>query len=131
MKKLIAIICLIGLINPSELYAEDSVFLKKDEKAPFEGFLLSEEKVRELRNTTIERDAYKSLNESYQKSTNFLKETLSIKDNQIQILLNQNDNLAKSLKEERSTSNLERIAWFALGVVGTGLAAYGIQKITQ
>lgn len=121
LKKLIKILTIITLIN-SYSFAQDAVLLNKDDKAPFNGFLLPQEKLQELHNNTLERDAFQKENESLNKSLNLQQTNLGLKDNQINILLNQNDNLAKALGSERTLNNWEKTGYFIGGIIVTGLA---------
>jgi hypothetical protein len=113
------------------LNAQESVYLKRGSSAPFDGFLLPPAKVEELKNATLERDSYKLLNISYEKSLQYQNGIQSALEQQTKLLGEDNTRLATSLRDERSMTTLERIGWFALGVFGTGLAAYGISKATK
>jgi hypothetical protein len=115
--------------NPS--FAQDVQYLSKDQKAPFEGFLFTAPKASELKDAVIERDNYKLINLSLEKSLELEKKNSELQNQKVNVVLEQNLNLTKSLNEERSMSNWERILWFVLGVVGTGMAVYGASKIAK
>lgn len=115
--------------NPS--FAQDVQYLSKDQKAPFEGFLFTAPKASELKDAVIERDNYKLINLSLEKSLELEKKNSELQNQKVNVVLEQNLNLTKSLNEERSMSNWERILWFGLGVVGTGMAVYGASKIAK
>lgn len=115
--------------NPS--FAQDVQYLSKDQKAPFEGFLFTASKASELKDAVIERDNYKLINLSLEKSLELEKKNSELQNQKVNVVLEQNLNLTKSLNEERSMTNWERVLWFGLGVIGTGLAVYGASKIAK
>lgn len=118
---MIKFILIFTLIN-SYSFAQDAVYLNKDQPAPFEGYLTTPTKTKDLYNIQLERDAFQKENESLNKSLNLQQTNLGLKDNQINILLNQNDNLAKALDAERTLNNWEKVGYFAGGIILTGLA---------
>lgn len=127
MIKLILIITLLGNLA----YAEDTVFLNQNDKAPFSGYLFTESKTKEIRNQLIEREEYKGLVESYEKTDKWLKENLDLKDKQLTYAMERMDNLSKTLQSERTTSNWERVLWISLGIAATGLAGYAFKEINS
>lgn len=84
-----------------------------------------------MRKELLERDSLIIINKSLEESIKHNKDIIQISDLKINNLSEQNDNLAKSLYSERSMTNWERLAFFALGVIGTGLAVYGIKEATK
>lgn len=121
---------IVSLIN-NLCYAEDVIRLEKDKPAPFTGYLFTDSKTKEIRIQLLEREAYKELNESLEKTNSLYKQNTEMKDQQIKIITEQNTNLAKNLREERSTSNWERFMWFGLGVLATGAALHGLKEIAR
>ncbi len=112
-------------------FAQDVTKLNKDEKAPYEGYLFPPQKASELKDAVIERDGYKLLNHSLEKSLELQKKNIDLQEQKVDIVLEQNFKLTKSLNDERSMTSWERIGWFTLGVLGTGLAVYGASKINR
>jgi hypothetical protein len=94
-----------------------SVYLNQDEKAPFSGFLLPDEEVKQLRDDSLERDMYKTTND--------------LKDQQIKLLGDQNTNLSKTLESTSSLSTWEKIGYFTAGVILTGLAVGAAVSIVK
>jgi hypothetical protein len=105
----------IMLIISNIAFAQDSVYLNLNDKAPFAGYLLPEATVKQLRNDSLERDMYKTTND--------------LKDQQIALLGTQNTNLANTLKETSTLSTWEKIGYFTAGIVLTGLAVDAASKI--
>lgn len=127
MIKIILIFLLIGNLA----YAEDAIYLNKDQKAPYSGYLLDEETVKGLRNAAIDRDLYKNLNDSNQKSLALERSNGELKDKKIDLLLAQNDNLAKTAYSNQSLSTWEKIGYIGLGMVITVLAFKGARELSR
>jgi len=111
MVRIILTILLISNLS----YAQDSIFLDKDKSAPWSGYLLPEEEVKQLRVNTIERDMYKTTND--------------LKDQQVKLLTDQNVKLATTLESTSSLGMWEKIAYFTAGVLVLGLAVSGAHQI--
>lgn len=127
MIKIILIFSLISNLS----YAEDTVYLEKDQKAPYNGYLFTEPKAKEIRIKLLEGEANKELNESLGKTNQWLLQNSELKDKQLTYAMERMNSLASTLRDERSTSNWERALYFSLGVVATGLSLYGLKKITE
>ncbi len=111
MVRIIFIILLISNIS----WAQDSVFLNAGDKAPNSGYLVPEQTIKNLRNDSLEADMYRKI--------------VPLKDNQIDLLTADNDRLSKTLVSTSSLSTLEKIGWFAGGIIVTGLAIKGAHEI--
>ena len=125
---------LIVLTITSNSYAaqkEESRFLEEGTPAPFSGYLIPPSTTKELKDAVIERDGFKLINTSLEKSISIYKQNETLYTDKVNVLVNQNDNLAKSLESARSTSDLTKILWFGLGVVATGFAIYGAKAATK
>lgn len=130
--KILSILLITSILSGQIALAEgEAVSIRKNDPAPFAGVLLSNEKANELNNGLNERDQLKLLNESYTKTIKLYKDNEDLYNNKVNTLLTQNDKLAQSLYDARETTAWERFGWFALGVVGTSLAVYGVKKATQ
>lgn len=112
-------------------YSQDAVYLTKDSVTPFDGFLITAEKVNEFRTSLIERDSYKSLNDSLEKSLTMQQDINNNNIKKVNILLNQNDNLAINLADARSTSDWMKIGCFLLGMLTTLVGAIAISKVAK
>lgn len=105
---------IVNLITTSS-FAQDATYLNTGDKATFSGYLVPESTVKQLRNDSLERDLYKTESD--------------LKGNQITLLSNQNDNLAKTLQSTTSLSTWEKIGYFLGGVLVTGLAIKGAHEL--
>lgn len=128
MKKLSAIF-LSSLIWSQFVYADDAIYLNQNEKAPYSGYLLPEGKIKELRNNTIERDGLKAINDNLTQQLSLEQKNNSLKDDKVNLLLEQNDKLAKAAYAERELNTWEKIAFFTGGIVISGLAIWGAHSL--
>lgn len=125
MSKLILALILIGNI----CHADYAIYLNQNDKAPHSGYLLSEDKVKELRNNTIERDGLKTINDSLTKQLTLTQQDSSLKDQKVNLLLDQNDKLAKTAYADHELNTWERVAFFVGGILVTGLAIQGVHSL--
>lgn len=121
----------LNLTNSTICYADDSVVLQKNQNAPFAGILFTQEKSQDLKNKLIERDVLLQLNDSLKNSLNFQQDIINQTQSQKKLLLDQNDQLANSLYKERTMSNVEKAAYFVLGIIAVGVSAYGYRQINK
>lgn len=128
MKKLIALIISINMIC-LPCFGDDPTLLQKDQAAPYEGLLFSQPKAQDIRNKLLERDAFKSTNESLERTISLKTENITLLESQKALLLKNSDELATSLHAERTSNMWTYFGFFALGVGGTILGLYGIKQI--
>lgn len=125
MIKLFVILTFIGNI----CYADDVTFLNKDDKAPYQGYLFTEIKTRDIRLQLIDGDTNKRLNESLKAENLDLQSKSDKKDQQIKLVLDRNDELAKTVSDQQSMSNWTKAGYFLGGMILTGLAIKGAHEI--
>lgn len=132
LSKLLGIL-LIFLTSVNNCYAgsTDVVELQPDQLAPFHGLLFTIEKASEMKGQLLERDLYKELSNSQQHSIDLLKVNSDLSEKKVNILLEQNDKIAENLRSAQGMTNLERFAFFALGVLATVGAGLTIKNITK
>lgn len=93
-----------------------------------DSWVFSPNKAKEVRDKLIDLDTYQKLNESLNRSIELYKKNEVINDNKINLLLEQNDTLAKNLMAERTVGNWERFGYVLLGIVMTVGAGFAIKK---
>ena len=93
-----------------------------------DSWVFSPAKAKDVRDRLIDGDTFQKLNESLSKSIDLYKKNETINDNKINLLLEQNDKLAKSLLAERTVGSWERFGYFLLGVIGTVGAGFAIHQ---
>jgi hypothetical protein len=121
LKKFLILLTIISISDPSHAAG---VLVKAGTPVPFDGFLFNYQDTNDIKNQLIDKDMYKQLTESYQRTIEFYNKKDSIYENQITLLNNENQSL-------RSRSEWSNYLWFALGVLATGFAVYGAKKVTQ
>lgn len=127
MKNLLIFLIIVSLIN--NLFAKDVLPIKKGEQAPFDGVVFTTKKAQDVRKELIEKDQLKIFNETLREQIQIKNEIITNKEKQVVLLENQNTKLAEELENEKKTKTTERIIWFGLGVLATGVAAYGTSKL--
>lgn len=110
------------LLVCSNALADDVVYLNKGTAAPNDGYLFTPAKATEVRNKALTFDDIKSQNTSYQHSINLYIDNENIYQKQIDLLTTQNNKLVNAEQTAVSMSTYEKIGWFTLGIIGTGLA---------
>lgn len=125
------ILSYLTFLIPKSSLAEDVVIVEKNSPAPFTGFLFPREKAQEVRIKLLENDRLNDMISSYNKSIDLYKKNEDVQNQKVNILLEQNDKLAKSLGDARTVSTFERVAWFIGGMLVTSAAVYGASKLAK
>lgn len=131
MKIYLQAILLIFLTSVSNSFAQDVVELKKGEIAPFTGLLFTEAKAKDIKFVYEERDSFKLMLDSANRSLTLMNSNLSLKDEQLNITTTQNTVLAKELRDQRGFNNWERFGWFGAGVVTALITFYAAKQATR
>lgn len=121
-----SIICTL-LISTNVL--ADVVHLTKGAIAPSDGYLFSDDQTQDMKNKL---QAYYDLNlqlESYKRSVELYGKNEVIYQKQLDLLSVQNDKLVTSTQQSLAMNNYEKFGYFALGILATGLAIYGAEKV--
>lgn len=121
MKQNFVILLIISLLGNFCL-ADDVIFLEKNKPAPYDGYLFTPEKTKDTRIKLLERNTFEGLNESLTKTNTFLQENSSLKDQQIKIVMDRNDQLAETVRDQQSTNNWVKAGYFLAGVFITYFA---------
>ena len=104
------------------------MFLLEGNKAPYTGFLISEEQARQLKRNQEDLNRLQMINGSMEKSIELYKANELLYDTKIHRLSEENIKLAEVLHKNSQNSSIEKIVYFGLGAILTGLASYGIYK---
>jgi hypothetical protein len=131
VKNLVMTVLILSSIFSKSVKAEDVISLEKDQKAPFSGVLFSPEKANEVKRKILERDLYKELSESQDRTISLYKSNSELADKKLDLLTTQNDKLAVALKDAQGMNTLERVALFALGVLATVGAGIAITRLAR
>lgn len=117
IKKMLLTSLVIALSNTS---IAAPVYLVKDDKAPYTGYLFNEDETKALRRELIDKDVLVKLNESYKAENNYLNEALKLRDNQV-----------KELLEDRTNEETRKYLYVAGGILATLLTIYVSTKVVQ
>lgn len=109
----------------------ETVVLEQGNPAPFSGYLLDKETAQLSRIRIIEGDEAKKLNLSYVRSIERYQANELLYSTQVQTVLEQNDKLARSLRDSQGMGTWERIGWFVGGMVITSAAVYGASQLAK
>lgn len=117
----------------SVVKAEDNkvVLIEKGQSAPYSGLLFPKEEANKIRVELLELQTLKLLNESYEKSFDLMQKNNDLFAKKESLLLDQNEKLSLALVESRQSNSIQKIIWFSLGILVTGISVYGAKKITQ
>lgn len=121
-------IILISLLISIQCFADPS-FLDKNQPAPYAGILFTTQDAQDLRKQLIDLDTTKMINTSLTKSIDLYKSNEDLYQKEKQILLDRNDNLAKTLYSQQHLNDLEKVGIFVLGIAATGLAIWGVGQL--
>lgn len=113
MKKLKTYLMMSLLIFSSVANSLEVVAIEKDQKAPFSGVLMDNEKSNQIKNQLLERDYFEKANKSL---NNQLEIYVKITKEQQDLLNNSNSELTKTI-------------YFSLGVLATGLTLYAAKRV--
>lgn len=123
---------MLSLISSMSFGADvQTMYLPAGSPAPFAGYLFTPSDAAQAAQNKQAVGTYKLINQSLQTSLDL--ETKSRQDSDAKVLILQNDltNTTKALNEVKSASTWEKVGWFALGVIATGLAVDGAYKLSQ
>lgn len=118
MVRLILILTLISNLT----FAQDAIFISKDEKAPYSGDLLPEATVKTLYNDSLEKTSLQTQLDLTNKNVNLLTQEKVV-------LQTQNQKLVEAANSEQHMSDWAKVGYFALGVLVTGLAVKGAASL--
>lgn len=125
----ITLYCLI--LSSLSLADTDPYLATKGHVLPQDSWVFSPNKALDVRNRLIDLDAQLKINDSLNKQIDLYKGVNDIQNTNLNLVMQQNDRLAKSLNDDRAMTNYERIGYFILGVVATGVAFYGLKQISR
>ena len=127
LKKILLTLLITSSLSNNAL-AEEAYYITKGTPAKFDGILVPEDKLQELRKSVIELQNEQMVTKSLQRSVDLYKANEELYNKKVNTLTEQNNNLAEQLYSARETSTWEKILYFGLGAGLTGLASYGIYK---
>lgn len=106
-------------------------YIDKDVPAPYNGFLFTISKTKEVRKELIEKDKLTIFNKALRENIVKYETVITNQENQVKMLKEQNTKLAKDLDQDKSMTNFQRALWFGLGIAAAGFAVYGASQIAK
>lgn len=117
IKKILLTSLVIALSNTA---TAAPVYLNKDEKAPYTGYLFNEDETKALRKELIDKDILTKLNESYKEENKYIKEALEIRNSQV-----------KELLEDKMNEETRKYLYVAGGILATLLTVYVSTQVVK
>jgi len=115
--------------NSSQAY--DGKLLEKGTEAPFQGVLFNITDANKIRVELLEKDTLVFLTESYKRSLDLTDKNMKFKDEQLDIVISRNLDLAKALNSQKSMNDWERFLWFGLGIAVSTLTLHGLKHVSR
>jgi hypothetical protein len=106
----------------------DVIFITKGTPAQYDGYLFPPDVADATRKKLLTLNDLNSMNKSYQHSIDLYKQNENIYQKQLDLLTTQNNKLVNVEQQSLSMSSYEKLAYFGLGVLATGLAVYAAEK---
>lgn len=123
--KILLILSIILSLTSNICFADEAVVLLKGATSPYDGILLPADKAQEVRRNKLELDIVKDINASLERSVLGLELKSEKKDQQINLLMEQNDKLATSAYKAQNMKDIEKVGYFVLGL----LVYYGARQL--
>lgn len=117
-------ICLISLVSANNAFAYDVKLLKKNDIAPYPGFLFTLDSAKSLSLELEDYDKEKEINLSLTTSVNLYKQNEATFKQEIDQLQAQNSDQLKAIQAAESNSFWVKAMWFGIGALTVGLGAY-------
>lgn len=105
--------------------------VKQGETVPFDGLLFSEQKAESTRLELLDKDACFKDKDSLNKEIDLYKSNISFKDQQVNMLLNQNKVLIEVNNTQEVKDEIKKYVYFGSGILITILSVYASSKITK
>jgi len=112
-------------------FADQTVYLDKGNPAPYPGLLMPLDRAKEIHKELIEKDYLEDINQSMKKSLDYYQQKEDLHQKKLELLLDQNDKLSQALQDSKSSTDLEKLLWFGIGIGVTGLAVYSATQLTR
>lgn len=112
----------------SSAFAEPVTLLEKGQNAPFTGLLFDIPTANDTRKQLIELDGLRLINTSLNTSLVLQQNIITTEKSQVDLLIEQNNKLAVSLRSAESLNTYTKIGYFTMGLAAVLIGAYGIHK---
>lgn len=107
------------LLLPHYSLADNAVYLPKGSVTPFEGYLFDQEKAEKVRNLKIDYDTTNRLLDNYKGENAVIMERLANAQEHNKVL-------AQRIVDLKDDNFFNKVGYFVLGAVVTGVISYGV-----
>lgn len=129
------LLALILVLNQTAFAAdtcpEDIQVLNKGQVANCSGILLSPNASKQMDEAIADSKYFKEINLKLIERKELTDKQVSILDQRLQLYMNESTVLAKELSTRDSQSSFQKIMYFGLGVLATGIAVYGASRLDR
>lgn len=108
---------------------EDVQAISKGEVANCDGLLFSEDAARKADASIQDAKYYKNLSELLTKRSELSNKEIDVLTNRLELYINQSEILAKEVYRKESEDKWQKLVYFGLGVIATGVAVYGASQL--
>lgn len=103
--------------------------IKKGEAANCDGFLFSPETEKKANEAVEDVKYYKELNLRLTKRKELTDKEINILDRRLELYIKQSEQLSLEVHRKRSEDKWQKVIWFSLGVLATGIAVHGAKQL--
>lgn len=103
--------------------------IQKGQEANCDGFLFSDEAEKKAAQAIEDSKYYKKLNERLEQRKKLTDKEIEVLDKRLKLYIEQSETLAERLNKRETQNSWERVLWFSLGIVVTGLAVKGASEL--
>lgn len=103
--------------------------VKEGDKIECDGVFLSPDAAKKIDLQQVDLKYYKDLSNRLFERKELVDKEINVLDQRLKLYQDQSALLADKLTEKESTNKWERVVYFGLGVLATGLAVYGAKQL--
>jgi hypothetical protein len=105
--------------------------LNKGDKAPYDGYIFTEEATRLIKKDLMQKDILERLNKTLESNVDVQSKIIAEQNKHIELLQERNLKIYERIGRDEITSSYEKALWFGLGILGAGLAVYGAAQLVR
>ena len=110
---------------------EDIQVIEKGQTANCSGLLFSPEASKKVDETQADAKYYKELSDRLLQRRDLTNKEISILDRRLQLYIDQSYDLAKEIHKKEKEDKWQKLMYFGLGVLATGISVYGAKQLTD
>jgi hypothetical protein len=127
MKIVISIIFLFTQLTFAQC-PDEVTFLERDQKSPCAGFLYSPDADDKANDAFEQAEELKTLNDLLNKKNVVLDNQNQILEKRLNLYIEESQILAERLTKRENRSEWQKVLYFSLGILATGLAVHGAKQ---